>query len=120
MHSQKKYSWHKIAESVDDFFWQENNLCEVSIKGKTICIARNKDEVFACTNKCPHAGGYLANGSIDSLGNLVCPLHRYKFNLENGRNTSGEGYYLKTYPLEKRDDGIYIGLEEGGLFGLFK
>jgi hypothetical protein len=30
--------------------------------------------------------------------------------MENGRNTSGEGYYLKTYPIEIREDGIYIGL----------
>lgn len=120
MSVEKKYKWYKIAESVDDFFWQETNLCEVVVKGKTICIARNNDELFACTHKCPHAGGYLANGSIDALGNIVCPLHRYKFSLSNGQNTSGEGYYLKTYPIEKKEDGIYIGFEEGGLFGLFK
>jgi 3-phenylpropionate/trans-cinnamate dioxygenase ferredoxin subunit len=34
--------------------------------------------------------------------------------MENGRNTSGEGYFLKTYPLETREDGIYAGMEEGG------
>jgi len=25
---------------------------------------------------------------------------------------TGEGYYLKTYPVERRPDGIYIGFEE--------
>jgi nitrite reductase/ring-hydroxylating ferredoxin subunit len=46
------------------------------------------------------------------VGNIVCPLHRYKFSLVNGRNVSGEGYYLKTYPVEQREDGLYIGFEK--------
>ncbi len=120
MAAEKKYSWHKIAESANDFFWQENNLCEIEVKGKKICIAKKGEEVFACTSKCPHAGGYLSDGFLDAAGNIVCPLHRYKYNLQNGRNVSGEGYYLKTYPVEKRADGIYIGMEEAGFFGLFK
>jgi nitrite reductase/ring-hydroxylating ferredoxin subunit len=120
MSGEKKYAWHKIAESASDFFWQENQLCEIVVKGKTICVAIKGNEVFACTHKCPHAGGHIADGFIDALGNIVCPLHRYKFSLETGRNVSGEGYYLKTFPVEKRDDGIYIGIEETGFFGLFK
>ncbi len=120
MSAEKKYSWHKIAESITDFPWNENQLCEIVVKGKTICIAKQDTVVMACAHKCPHAGGHLADGFIDALGNIVCPLHRYKFSLTNGRNTSGEGYYLKTYPIEKREDGIYIGLEENSLFSFFK
>lgn len=120
MPAEKKYSWFKIAETAADFPWEENQLCEIAVKGKTICVVRRGEEVLACTNKCPHAGGHLADGFIDALGNIVCPLHRYKFNLVNGRNVSGEGYYLKTYPVEKRADGIYIGLEENSFFSFFK
>ena len=120
MSSSKKYNWYKVAERVDDFFWQENNLCEIQLKGKTICMARKGAEVFACAHKCPHAGGHLADGFVDALGNIVCPLHRYKFSLQNGRNVTGEGYYLKTYPVEVRESGVYIGIEEGGMFQLFK
>jgi len=54
---------------------------------------------------------------MDDAGNVVCPLHRYRFNIKNGYNSSGEGFYLKTYPLEKREDGLYIGLEKSSLFG---
>jgi nitrite reductase/ring-hydroxylating ferredoxin subunit len=120
MSSEKKYSWYKVAETIADFFWQENNLCEVEVKGKTICFGRKGDDVFACAAKCPHAGGHFSDGVIDAAGNIVCPLHRYKFSLQNGRNTSGEGYYLKTYPVQKREDGIYVGIEETGFFSLFK
>ena len=44
--------------------------------------------------------------------NIVCPLHCYKFSLLNGRNVSGEGYYIKLYRIEQRDDGVFMGLEE--------
>ena len=53
------------------------------------------------------------------IGNIVCPLHRYKFSLTNGRNTSGEGFYMKTFPVEMREEGLYVGLETGGLLRMF-
>jgi 3-phenylpropionate/trans-cinnamate dioxygenase ferredoxin subunit len=28
--------------------------------------------------------------------------------MKNGRNTTGEGYFLKTYPVEQRQEGIFI------------
>ena len=32
-----------------------------------------------------------------------------------------EGYFLKHWPVENRDDGVYLGLKEGGgLFGWLK
>ena len=41
--------------------------------------------------------------------------------MENGRNTSGEGYYLKHWPVEIKEDGVFVGVEEtGGLFGWLK
>ncbi len=117
----QRYSWYKIAENSTDLFVGETTgLKAITVNGKKITIARFAEEIFATAHKCPHAGGILADGFVDVQGNLVCPLHRYRFSLRNGRNTSGEGYYLKTYPLEIRDDGIYVGLEEGGFLSWLK
>lgn len=110
MPSQINHTWIKIAESLTEINFTANGLTEISVNGKTICLAKHQDQLFACTQKCPHAGGILANGHIDALGKLVCPLHRYKFDPANGRNTSGEGYFLKTFAIEERPDGIYISL----------
>ena len=107
----------KIAESIEEIPFNSDNLAEVNAGGKTICLARHQDQVFACAQKCPHAGGFLVNGFIDMLGNITCPLHRYKFALKNGRNVSGEGYYLKTWPVEVREDGVYVNMEKKGLWG---
>lgn len=106
----KKYDWHKIAESPAGIRVGSNQLITIEVAGKKICLAKHADEILACAAKCPHAGGEMAAGYLDALGHIVCPLHRYKFDLQNGRNISGEGYYLRVYPLEKREDGIYIGI----------
>ena len=119
--AEKKLTWHKIAEHIDELPFADNNITVAELQGKKICVARFKETVFAVAYKCPHAGGLLADGYIDPLGNIVCPLHRYKYSLQNGRNISGEGYYLKHWPVEIRETGVYVGMEEeGGFFGLFK
>ena len=80
----------------------------MELNGKKFCIGMHNHKVFACSAKCPHAGGVITDGYIDAGGNVVCPLHRYKFNPTNGINISGEGYFLKIFPLEVRADGVFI------------
>ena len=110
--------WVKVADFIEAISFHTNNIAEVDADGKKICIAKHNDEYFAFTYKCPHASGYFVNGFIDVTGNVVCPLHRYKFCLKNGRNVSGEGYYLKTWPVEIREEGVFVGFEKNKLFGL--
>ncbi len=114
MSHQKKYTWYKIADAVELLQWQSNNICIIEINNQKVTISKYNDQLFACAHKCPHAGGIMSNGFIDASGNIVCPIHRYKFDLKSGRNVSGEGYYLKIYPIEYKPDGIYIGFEEKG------
>ncbi len=105
------YNWCKLADSLEEIKFGPNGLVQVDVPGKTITLALSKGKIFACPQKCPHAGGNLSEGFLDPLGNIVCPLHKYKFNLINGINTSGEGYYLTRYPVEIRANGIYIAIE---------
>ncbi len=111
--------WVKLALSLQELQFPSNDLLVADAGGKKITLGRYKGQIFAFAHKCPHAGGILADGHIDALCNVVCPLHRYKFNMSNGRNTTGEGYFLKAYPIDIKDDGVYVGLKEGGIFGLF-
>lgn len=110
----------KIAESVAEISFNANGLAEVQAGDKKICIGRFKEELFAFAPKCPHASGLLAAGWVDALGNVVCPLHRYKFCMRNGRNVSGEGYYLAHWPVEVRPDGVWVAFKAGGLFAIFR
>lgn len=116
--SDKQYDWIKIAEHVNEIDFGANQLAVAEANGKKICIGKHADDYFAFAYKCPHAGGILADGYIDATGNVVCPLHRYKFNMKNGRNVTGEGYYLKTWPVEINEDGVFVGMDiSRGWFG---
>lgn len=111
--------WIKIAESVAELEFGTNNMAVSAVEGKKICIGLHKEKLFAFAYKCPHAGGVMADGYIDALGNVVCPLHKYKFCMENGRNVSGEGYFLKTYPVDVTEEGVFVGVEQKSIFKLF-
>lgn len=113
-----RFRWVKVADYESDISFGGNRLAEVEADGRTICLGKHNDTLFAFAPKCPHASGPLARGFIDALGNVVCPLHRYKFCMKNGRNVSGEGYYLKHWPVEVREDGVYVGLEKKSFPGL--
>ena len=108
--------WVCIAPAVAALDWNERNLCAVEAFGKKLTLARFNDQVFATSYTCPHAGGIMSDGYIDAVGNIVCPLHRYKFSLEKGRNVSGEGYHLKTYPVKIDENGVWIGQEKPRFF----
>ena len=112
--SNKKLTWLKIADTESKLSFTENNLLIIEVNEKKITLAKYNDELFACAYFCPHASGVLAYGYIDLTGNIVCPVHCYRFNLLNGRNVSGEGYYLKIYPVKSSDEGVLVGFEEKG------
>lgn len=110
---EKKYSWFKIADLEGDIAFNTNNLVEIIVNGKSITFCRHQEKIFAFASKCPHAGGIMAAGWVDIKGNVVCPVHGYRFNISTGRNTTGEGYTLKHWPVECRPEGIFVGMEDG-------
>ena len=120
METNKKYQWHKVAEDIGEIKFSANGMGEIAVGNKIICVALHNNKVTACTQKCPHAGGILSDGFIDALGNIVCPLHRYKFSLQTGNNISGEGFFLKIFPVQIRTEGVFIGIEENNLLNWLK
>jgi nitrite reductase/ring-hydroxylating ferredoxin subunit len=99
--------WIKVTSGMPE----NNRITKVKVANKNICLVMHEKELRAFTSNCPHAGADLSHGWCNK-GYLVCPVHRYQYNLENGRGAEGQGDYLKIYPTEIRTDGIYIGLEK--------
>ena len=121
--SAKKYTWHKVAAAATDLQWTAGEIAEVEADGKKICVARWQEEWFGFSHTCPHAGAPMTDGYVSGNCQVICPVHQLKFNLKNGgRDVNGEGYTLKTYPVEIREDGVYVGFEDGatGGKGFFK
>lgn len=82
----------------------------VEIEGKRIALANTGTQTFAFSDHCPHAGARFSSGGWCENGKLVCPFHRHAFDLQSGRGVMGD--YVQTYPVEMREDGMYIGLPE--------
>lgn len=107
-----KYQWTKIAANIHEITFAKNNIAQVNIGDKQICLIQALNGLKACMSKCPHAGGDLSTGYLDNKENIICPVHGHRFNINNGRDTNGEGYFLKIYKVIENSDGIFIGLEK--------
>jgi len=67
------------------------------------------DQFLATDNRCPHQGGPLCDGIVTGTS-VVCPLHAWKVNLENGqveRPTHGKDHCVATYST-RVEDGIVL------------
>ena|ERR1700733_1425130 len=108
----KKYNWIKIAGNESEIVLNTESLGIVEANGEKICVCKFGNQWFGFSLNCPHAGAMLCEGYVDKDANVVCPVHSYRFSIKNGRNAEGEDYRLKTYPVECRRDGVFIGIEE--------
>jgi nitrite reductase (NADH) small subunit len=70
-----------------------------------VAIFRTRsNEIFATQAACPHKNGPLADGIVGD-GQVVCPLHAYKFKLATGEPIGNTCSALKTYPVTLSSDG---------------
>jgi len=52
----------------------EGTMKEVVIEGREILLARVGDSYYAASNRCPHMGAKLSDGSIEGTV-VTCPRH---------------------------------------------
>jgi nitrite reductase/ring-hydroxylating ferredoxin subunit len=111
MFFKKKLNWKKVAASFSEIPGSAVGLGYFDFEGRAICIASYNGRWHAFSGTCPHAGAPLHEGDLDARGQIICPVHGLVFNIQNGLNTSGEGYQLLCWPVEEREDGIYLGFK---------
>lgn len=75
--------------------------------GLRLAIFRQGESVFALSARCPHAAGPLDRGWVEE-GEAVCPLHRWRFRLPDGRCTTVRGNTLRTFPSLVRDGRVFV------------
>jgi nitrite reductase/ring-hydroxylating ferredoxin subunit len=78
--------------------------------GKRICLVLHNNIFFAVQDACTHNGESLSKGQVNYLGEVVCPLHNYQFDLQNGRECSSRSKDLKTYPVKVDESGFFVGI----------
>ncbi len=100
--------WYKVLEP-DEL--GEGRVKPVTCAHTTLCLTRFEGRIAALSNKCPHQGGPLGEGSIEK-GMLRCPWHGWDFHPTTGKSPGGYDDGVPTYPVEVRDDGVYVGLRD--------
>lgn len=65
---------------------------------------------LATANHCPHLGGPLCDGIVTGAA-VVCPLHAWRVNLEDGTVQRPQSdRCVETFPTRVEDDVIIVGL----------
>jgi len=98
--------WYKAAEITDP---NKPFIKKVKAGGKSLCLVGYEGQVYAISATCPHAGAELSGGWCRD-GKIICPFHRYSYNLKTGKGDPGQNDYVDTYPVEIREDGVYVGI----------
>lgn len=105
--------WRKVAEPSE---LEEGRVKSVTAGRVSLALTRLNGQFAAMDNRCPHQGGPLGEGSIEvgSDGKcwLRCPWHGWDFDPLTGKSPGGHADSgQKLYPVEVRDDGVYVGVE---------
>jgi len=109
----KELDWVKVAQT-DDL--PEGRVKTVTARTVSICLSHFDGQFAAMDNHCPHQNGPLGEGSIekgiDGQCWIRCPWHGWDFDPLTGKPPGGhEDSGQTTYPVEIRDDEIFVGLE---------
>ncbi len=104
-------TWHKALDLNE---LPEGRVKTVVLGLESVCMTRFQGEYAALSNHCPHQGGPLGEGSIEG-GFLRCPWHGWDYDPRTGSPPEGYGDCVPTYPVEVRDDGVYVAIEEEAL-----
>jgi nitrite reductase/ring-hydroxylating ferredoxin subunit len=98
--------WYKVLDltNVDKPF-----IKKVKAGNKSICLVGFEGKLYATSAKCPHAGADMSEG-LCVRKKIVCPYHRYTYDLETGKGGEGQNDFIETYPVEERSDGVFVGI----------
>jgi thiamine pyrophosphate-dependent acetolactate synthase large subunit-like protein/nitrite reductase/ring-hydroxylating ferredoxin subunit len=105
------------GQNIERFEWHRIDPGELSIGGVTtvvaadraVAITRTADGYGALDNRCPHQGGPLGDGQIES-GCLICPWHGFEYDPRTGAPPAGYTDSATPYEIEERFDGLYVKL----------
>jgi 3-phenylpropionate/trans-cinnamate dioxygenase ferredoxin component len=80
-----------------------------AVEGSSIAVFNVDGKLYAIDDSCPHQGSSLAMGRVDGLV-VTCRSHGMKVNLTS-REQAGLGMNVRSFPLESRADGLYVGIQ---------
>jgi nitrite reductase/ring-hydroxylating ferredoxin subunit len=117
-------NWIKVL-SQDEL--PEGARSVVEAGGRNILLLRDKGQIYAVDNTCPHMGAALDGGKVTEDATIVCPRHRSAFDLRTGEvkewapwppaaglllGAVSRRKPLPVFPTKVEEGSIWVGLEE--------
>lgn len=100
-------NWIKVGTEGQ---FADGGLHTVSIERQRVVVARLNGRLFAFAALCPHAQGPMERSEIE--GAIVsCPLHAWRFDLENGGRELHGYRSLATYPVQVNDGEVLVDVQ---------
>ncbi len=110
--SDKELEWIRVGQVSE---LPDGRVMTVTARTTSICLSHFKGQWAAMDNHCPHQGGPLGEGSIETgVGGkcwIRCPWHGWDFDPLTGRSPGGHEDSGQTlFPVKIDKDEILIGL----------
>jgi toluene monooxygenase system ferredoxin subunit len=96
--------WMRLM-AVDEL--RNEEMLAFNITGKPILVIKSQNTIGAFEDKCLHLGMPLSQGCLTN-GILTCKAHHWQYNAVSGAGINPSDVHLKRYPLEIREDEIWI------------
>jgi nitrite reductase/ring-hydroxylating ferredoxin subunit len=99
--------WTKVAEAGSVPVGQ---LKGFTVKMQPVVVANVDGDLYALEDRCSHQEFPLSDGELHG-SDLMCIYHGAHFDACTGKNKALPAVRpVKSYPVEARDDGIYVEL----------
>ncbi|TXE14282.1 Rieske (2Fe-2S) protein [Algoriphagus aquimarinus] len=88
----------------------ERSIHKIHLDEKVIALVRLGEIFYAFQADCPHRGTSLIEGTLTNRGEIICPLHKYRFEIKSGKVKVGSCGDLEIYQNELTEVGLKIWL----------
>jgi nitrite reductase (NADH) small subunit len=87
----------------------EGTVCELSVGGRRVALARVEGRLYAVDGACPHRGGDLGRGDL-SGHHLYCPEHAWAFDLRSGEAFFPKGARIACFAVREVNGEVFVEL----------
>jgi len=81
---------------------------------RELVLCRFEGRLFALDSLCPHEGGRLSEGPLFEGRYASCPLHLYRFDLQDGHCVGIDCESVTTYTVRESADGAEVWVDGCG------
>lgn len=104
--------WYRLFNSSREAFERvpEKKLIRINTPVRSVCITRIAETFYLFENSCPHSGASLCDGALNHKNEVICPLHSYGFELQNGIEIQNRTRDLMIFKTRQDEEGLHIGV----------